>query len=266
MTRRIVFTLCLATLVFIAAPRPATAQESPASVPQVTTPAVPDVPSIGLQIDAGEEGLSKTVTVVILMTVGSVLPLLLVMMTSFTRFIVVFGLTRNAIGLQTVPPTPVLIGLALILTMFVMNPVMKQVNDDAVQPLLDGQMQAQEAIEAGFAPLREFMLAQTDEADLRLFIDLSNVDQPSSPEDIPASTLIPAFVISELRTAFIIGFAIFLPFLVVDLIVSTVLMSLGMVMLPPVFISLPLKLLLFVLVDGWVLIVGSVVASVNGLG
>lgn len=263
--RRLLLVLSFAIVLVLVGQRPAVAQ-TPVSVPEVTAPAVPDVPSIGIQIDAGEEGLSKTVTVVILMTLGSVLPLLLVMMTSFTRFIVVFGLTRNAIGLQTVPPTPVLIGLALILTMFVMNPVMKQVNDDAVQPLLHGEMQAQDAMEAGFAPLREFMLAQTDEADLRLFIDLSNADRPTSPEEVPASTLIPAFVISELRTAFIIGFAIFLPFLVVDLIVSTVLMSLGMVMLPPVFISLPLKLLLFVLVDGWVLIVGSVVASVNGIG
>lgn len=251
--------------------KPAEAQQIPTALDRseiavdTSVAEPPSVPSVGITIESEEGGLSKTVTIVLLMTVGAILPLLLVMMTSFTRFIVVFGLTKNAIGLQTVPPTPVLIGLALVLTMFVMNPVLKQVNEDAIQPLLDGQIKAEEAMDLGYAPMRDFMLAQTDEADLRLFVDLSHAEQPESPANVPAATLIPAFVISELRTAFIIGFIIFLPFLVVDLIVSTVLMSLGMVMLPPVFISLPLKLLLFVLVDGWVIIVGSVVASVHGV-
>ncbi|MBW3657196.1 MAG: flagellar type III secretion system pore protein FliP, partial [Actinobacteria bacterium] len=160
----------------------------------------------------------------------------------------------------------VLVGLALFLTFFVMSPILGQVNEDAIQPLLAGEIEQNEAFALGYEPLRDFMLAQTREDDLQLFIDLAVAEQPASREDIGATTLIPAFVISELRTAFIIGFVIFVPFLVIDLVVSAVLMSMGMMMLPPVFISMPLKLLLFVLVDGWALVVGSLVASVNGVG
>jgi flagellar biosynthetic protein FliP len=153
----------------------------------------------------------------------------------------------------------------LILTVFVMGPIFGQINDEALQPMLNGEIEQSEAIEAGYEPLRAFMLAQTREDDLRLFMSLSEQDKPETPDEVSATTLIPAFVISELRTAFVIGFIIFIPFLVIDLIVSAVLMSMGMVMLPPVFISLPLKLLVFVLVDGWALIIGSVVQSVNGI-
>jgi flagellar biosynthetic protein FliP len=189
----------------------------------------------------------------------------MLLMTSFTRFAIVLGLTRNAIGVQTIPPAQVLIGLSLILTFFVMGPIFGAVNDRGVQPLLNGEIEQSEAISAGFEPLREFMLTQTRDEDLALFVDLSGQPKPETPSDVPASTLIPAFVISELRAAFIIGFVIFVPFLVIDLIVSAVLMSMGMVMLPPVFISLPLKLLLFVLLDGWALIIGNVVESVQGV-
>ena len=222
-------------------------------------------PDVGISVDSDDANLSRTVVIILMLTAGSVAPGLLLMMTAFTRFVVVLGLVKNALGLQTVPPAQVLIGLALFLTFFVMNPVLSEVNDEAIQPLLAGNMGQDEAIEAGFKPIRNFMLAQTREEDLRLFIDLSNVEQPEDPSQVSAAVLIPAFAISELRAAFIIGFIIFIPFLVIDLVVSAVLMSMGMMMLPPVFVSLPLKLLLFVLVDGWVLIVGSLVNSVNGV-
>jgi flagellar biosynthetic protein FliP len=238
-------------------------QETPAvEVPEVAE--VPDVPAVSVTIDGAEGGLSSTVTLILLLTLGSILPGLLLLATSFTRFIVVLGLTRNAIGIQSAPPTPVLIGIALFLTLFVMKPVLTEVYDEALQPLMDQQIELTEAYDKAYDPLREFMLTQTRDEDLRLFLDLSNEVQPESPEEIGASVLVPAYVVSELRTAFVIGFVVFVPFLVIDLIVSTVLMALGMVMLPPTFISLPLKLLLFVLVDGWVLLIGSLVSSVNG--
>lgn len=235
----------------------------PAAASAQSAPLVPDVPDIVISVDSGDEALSRTVVLVLLFTIGAVAPGLLLLMTTFTRFVVVLGLAKNALALQTVPPAQVLVGLALFLSWFVMAPVLGEVNEQAIQPLLAGEMGQDEALEVGFAPVREFMLAQTRESDLQMFLNLSGAPQPDSVEDVPASTLVPAFVISELRTAFIIGFVVFVPFLVVDLVVAAVLMSMGMVMLPPVFISLPLKLLLFVLVDGWVLIVGSLVNSVN---
>ena len=223
------------------------------------------MPDIVVGVDSDDPTLSRTVVLVLLLTVGSVAPGLLLVMTTFTRFIIVFGLTKQALAVQTVPPAQVLAGLALFLTFFVMSPVLSQINEDALQPLLAEEIGQEEAIEAGFAPLRAFMLAQTSESDIELFVDLSGQPPPDTPEELAAATLIPAFVIGELRTAFIIGFVIFVPFLIIDLVVAAVLMSLGMVMLPPVFISLPLKLLLFILVDGWVLLVGSLVNSVNGV-
>ena len=238
-------------------------EEPPAiQVPEVAE--VEDVPAVSVTIDGAEGGLSSTVTLILLLTLGSLLPGLLLLATSFTRFIVVLGLTRNAIGIQTAPPTPVLIGIALFLTLFVMKPVLSEVYDEALQPLMDQEIELTEAYDRAYDPLRGFMLSQTRDDDLRLFLDLSNEVQPESPDEIGASVLVPAFVVSELRTAFVIGFVVFVPFLAIDLIVSTVLMALGMVMLPPTFISLPLKLLLFVLVDGWVLLIGSLVSSVNG--
>jgi flagellar biosynthetic protein FliP len=247
-----------------------TADTAPSpTTPAITVPAIedaPDVPSLSVTIDGSEGGLTQTVTTILLLTLGSLLPGLLLLTTSFTRFIVVLGLTRNALGIQTAPPTPVLIGIALFLTLFVMKPVLSQVWDDAAQPLLDQEIGLDEAYERGYAPLRDYMLAQTREEDLRMFIEMSDEPQPASREDIGAAVLVPAFTVSELRTAFLIGFIVFVPFLVIDLIVSTVLMGLGMVMLPPTFISLPIKLLLFVLADGWVLLIGSLVSSVKGGG
>ena len=221
-------------------------------------------PDVGISVDSDDSSLSRSVIIILMLTVGSVAPGLLLMMTAFTRFVVVLGLVKNALGLQTVPPAQVLVGLALFLTFFVMNPVLSEVNETAVQPMLAGTITQDQAMQSGFKPIRTFMLAQTRDEDLRLFMDLANTEQPEDASQVSASVLIPAFAISELRAAFIIGFIIFIPFLVIDLVVSAVLMSMGMMMLPPVFVSLPLKLLLFVLVDGWVLIVGSLVNSVNG--
>ncbi len=256
----------------VLAPGPARAQDvaPPPAVPDTPEGAVPEVPDVpgtqvvpdlGVTID-GDPALSRTVVVVLLLTIGSIAPGLLLLMTTFTRFVIVLGLAKNALALQTIPPSQVLVGLALFLTFFVMAPTFREANENGLQPLLAGELGQGEALQGAFDPFRRFMLAQTRPDDLELFIDLSG-DEPAQPSDVAATTLIPAFVISELRTAFITGFVIFVPFLVVDLVVAAVLMSLGMVMLPPVFISLPLKLLLFVLVDGWVLIIGSLVGSVN---
>jgi flagellar biosynthesis protein FliP len=242
-------------------PVPPAAPEAP--VP----PAAPDVDepaSITVTLDDTDAGLSQTVTTVLLLTVAAVAPMLLLLMTSFTRFVVVLGLARQGLGLQAVPPAQVLVGLALFLSMFAMGPTLSQVNEDAVQPLLAGEMDAMEAAEVGYEPFRDFMLSQTREDDLRMFLEMQDIEDPATPDEIGPTTLVPAFVISELRTAFTIGFVVFVPFLVIDLVVAAVLMSLGMVMLPPIFVSLPLKLLLFVLVDGWSLLSRSLVGSVIG--
>lgn len=245
---------------------PAQVQDPPDDADEVVVPDVPDVPDVSVSVTSDDGGLSRSVVIVLLLTIGSVAPGLLLLMTAFTRFVVVLGLTKQAIGLQTIPPSQVLVGLAMFLTFFVMSPVFSEVNEEAIQPLLAGEIEQGEAFERGFAPLRTFMLDQTRDDDLQLFVDLADADQPASADEVGATTLVPAFVISELRTAFVIGFVIFVPFLVIDLVVSAVLMSLGMMMLPPVFISMPLKLLLFVLVDGWSLVVGSLVTSLNGVG
>ena len=231
----------------------------------IDVPEPDQVPDVSISVESDDAALSRTVIVLLLLTVGSIAPALLLLMTTFTRFVIVLGLTKNALALHTVPPAQVMVGLALFLTFFAMQPVFAEINDAAVQPFLSGEIEQGEALEAGTAPLREFMLAQTRETDLALFVGLSNDPQPEGPEDLPLTTVIPSFVISELRAAFVTGFVIFMPFLVIDLVVASVLMSLGMVMLPPVFVSLPIKLLLFVLVDGWVLIAGSLVGSVNGV-
>jgi flagellar biosynthetic protein FliP len=239
-------------------------RSTPLAVEAPTPPEAPAAPDVGISIESENGALSNTVLIILLLTVGAAAPSILLLTTSFTRFIIVLGLTRNALGTQSIPPNQVLTGIALFLTLFVMAPVLTQINDDALQPLLAGEMTQGEAFDAGFAPLREFMLAQTDEDDLTMLLDLRG-EEPQSPEEVSATVLVPAFVLSELKSAFIIGFMIFIPFLIVDLVVSSVLMSMGMMMLPPVFVSLPLKLLLFVMVDGWGLIIGSVVESINGV-
>lgn len=199
----------------------------------------------------------------VLLLVGSItlLPALLFCVTSFTRILIVLGFVRTGLGTQTTPPNQVLVGMALFLTLFVMGPTFDRVKESAVEPALAGTISTGEAIERGQGPLREFMFKQTRKGDLKLFVRLGKVENPRTQGDIPTRVLIPAFVISELKTAFQIGFLILLPFLIIDLVVSATLMSLGMIMLPPVFISLPFKILLFVLVDGWALVTRSLVQS-----
>lgn len=195
------------------------------------------------------------------LSVLSLAPALLIMVTCFTRIIIIFSFLRSALGTQQTPPNAVLIGLALFLTFFIMFPVWQQVDQKALQPYLAGNMRYDVAIERASVPLRDFLLRQTREKDLALFVTLARVPRPQSPTDLPMRVLIPAFIISELRAGFQIGFVLFIPFVVVDLIISSVLMSMGMMMLPPVMISLPVKILLFVMVDGWHLMTKSIVLS-----
>ena len=209
----------------------------------------------------GGEGPSSSIVLLLSLTVLAVAPALLLLTTSFTKIIVVLSLTRNALGLQGIPPNQVLAGLAIFLSIFVMSPVLGVVNTDALQPYLDGTISFGEAFDIGRIPLEEFMLANTRPEELALMVQVSKEPPPATPSDVSLTTLVPAFILSELRAAFIIGFVIFLPFLIIDMVVSSGLMSVGMIMLPPVLVSLPFKLLLFVLVDGWALIVSALVGS-----
>ncbi|MHA6669637.1 flagellar type III secretion system pore protein FliP [Homoserinimonas sp. A447] len=232
-------------------------------------PVEPGLPgSGGLSIDInGPDGEPSSAIVTLLgITLLSVAPALLLMMTSFTKIFVVLAMTRNALALPTIPPNQVLAGLALFLSLFIMSPVLGDVNELGVQPYLDGTVDFTKAIDLASAPLREFMLLHTREEDLALMTRAAAQENPVSPDTVPMLTLIPAFMISELRAAFIIGFVIFVPFLVIDLVVAAALMSMGMMMLPPVMISLPFKILLFILVDGWGLVITSLIASYGGGG
>jgi flagellar biosynthetic protein FliP len=242
-------------------PTPAPRPSSAASPAPGTSGAVKSPGSISVDLDPGVGKPSQTVSIILLLTVLSIAPALLVLCTAFTKVIVVLSLTRNALGTPTIPPNQVLAGLALFLSLFIMAPVLSQMNDQALQPYLKGQISQSQAYDTGVKPLRTFMLKETRKAELTTMIQLSKVDRPARPEDVPLTTLIPAFVLSELKSAFIIGFVVFIPFLVIDLVVSSSLMSMGMMMLPPVLISLPFKLLLFVMVDGWDLIAKALVTS-----
>ena len=197
------------------------------------------------------------------LTVLSLAPAILVVMTSFTRIIVVLAILRHAFGMQQTPPNTVLISLALFLTLFNMSPVFKEINQHAFQPYMDGKVGTQAAMDAGMAPMRDFMIRQTREKDLALMIDLANDSMPQSMNDVSSLMLIPAFMLSELKTAFQIGFVIFLPFLLIDIVIASILMSMGMLMVPPMMISLPIKILMFVLIDGWALVVNSLLNSFN---
>jgi flagellar biosynthetic protein FliP len=207
------------------------------------------------------EEVSVTLQILFLMTILSLAPALLILTTSFTRIIVVFHFLKQAMGTPQMPPSQVLIGLALFLTFFVMAPVWNKVNDKALQPYLKKNLTLEEAYLKGVEPIREFMFKQTREEDLGLFLNLAKTEKPNNRADVPTYVLIPAFAISELRVGFQIGFVLFIPFLIIDLIVSSVLMSMGMMMLPPIMISVPFKILLFILVDGWHLIVSSLISS-----
>lgn len=208
---------------------------------------------------AGET--SEAVNLYLLLFLIALIPSFLVLTTSFTRTIIVLSFTRNALGTQQSPPNQVLIGLALFLSVFIMRPVYQEVNEEAIQPMLAGEISREESFEIAEGPIKSFMLEQTRTSDLELFVEISGDEFPDEPDDLSLFTVIPAFAISELRTAFTIGFLIFIPFLVIDIVVASILMSMGMFMLSPVMISLPFKLLLFVMVDGWYLVVESLVGS-----
>jgi flagellar biosynthetic protein FliP len=228
--------------------------------------AAPEQVSLGpLKVIAGglneEETVSLSLKIFVLFTALSLLPAALIMFTSFARIVVVLSFLRQALGIPQLPPNPIIIGLALFLTFYVMSPVWSKVNDTALQPYLNQKISAEDALNQGIGPLRDFMFRQTHERDLALFIRMSGTEAPKSPDEVPTHALVPAFMISELKTAFQIGFLLYVPFLILDMVVASVLLSMGMMFLPPIVISLPLKLLLFVLVDGWVLVVGSLVQS-----
>ena len=222
------------------------------------------LPNISLTMSGGTtepEKVQSIIQLVILLTILSLAPAILLMLTSFTRIVIVLSLIRHALGTQQMPPTQVIIGLSLFLTFFVMSPVFTRINTEAIKPYYEEQISGETAMTKAAVPIKEFMLKQVREKDLALFIKIAKEERPAKPEDVSLLTLIPAFTISELKTAFQIGFMIYLPFLIMDMVVASVLLSMGMMMLPPVMVSLPFKLLLFVLVDGWHLIVGSLVQS-----
>jgi len=228
----------------------------PALAQQTGLPAITSVSAPG-----GGQTYSLSIQTLLLLTSLSFLPAVLLMMTGFTRIIIVLSLLRHALGTQASPPNQVLIGIALFLTFFVMAPVFDKIYTDAYQPFADNKISMAQALEKGSAPLRTFMLRQTREADLALFIKISNSGEIQSVDQVPMKILIPAYVTSELKTAFQIGFVVFIPFLIIDMVVASVLMSMGMMMLSPMIISLPFKIMLFVLVDGWHLLIGSLVQS-----
>jgi flagellar biosynthesis protein FliP len=227
-----------------------------------TVPAVP-APSPVISLDLNSTSSALPVQIIVLLTLLSFIPAILISMTCFTRLIVVFHFLRQALGTQEAPNNQILIGLALFITLFVMGPIISRINTEALQPMTAGEITQTEAVTRALVPLRAFMLKHTRERDLALFIKISGGPRPKTADDVATTALIPAFMISELKTAFQIGFVLFIPFLVIDMAVSSVLLSMGMMQLPPVVVSMPLKLLLFVMVDGWYLIIGSLVKSLN---
>lgn len=217
--------------------------------------------TVTITTEGGNGSISGSLQILLTLTLIAISPILLIMLTSFTRVIIVLHFTRAALSTNTAPPNQVLIGLALFLTFFIMSPAISEINETAYTPYLNGEITQDEAIETGMKPLREFMYAQTQTKDVQMFMEISQTSWDGELDSIPNSVLIPSFIISELRTAFIIGFLIYIPFLVIDMVVSSVLMSMGMMMLPPTTISMPFKILLFVLADGWNLVIGNLVRT-----
>lgn len=267
-TKRAARTLCaLAFLVLLGAPTfdvaaQTVAAPTPVASGQQPATAIPAIPAFKVISNAdGSADYSVTIQILVLMTALTLLPSLLMMMTSFTRIIITFAILRQALGLQQTPSNQILLGMALFITLFVMSPVLKEVNATAVQPYINEQLNSIDAAKLALKPFQQFMLAQTRETDLELFLRIAQHEPLNSPDDVPFSILAPAFVTSELKTAFQIGFLLFIPFLVIDLVVASVLMAMGMMMLSPIIISLPFKIMLFVLVDGWALIIGTLAGS-----
>jgi flagellar biosynthetic protein FliP len=229
-------------------------------LPALADAAAPGIPAVVVEGEGGRS-YSLTLQLLILMTAVTLLPSILLMMTAFTRIVIVLAILRQAIGAGQAPPNQILVGLALFLTFFVMAPTITTINTEAVQPYMAGTIESTEALQRAVVPLKQFMLAQTRESDIATFVGISGGQGYDSPEDVPLSVLVPAFATSELKTAFQIGFLLFIPFVIIDLVVASVLMSMGMMMLSPVLISLPFKIMLFVLVDGWSLVMGTLAAS-----
>jgi flagellar biosynthetic protein FliP len=232
-------------------------QSSAAAAPQAAAPFI----TIGMDETQDPGKVAVVLQIFLLMTILSLAPAILIMLTSFTRIVIVLSLLRRALGTMQAPPNQVLIGLALFLTFFIMTPVWHNINQNALQPFLDDQIGQQQAFQNAAEPLRKFMFKQTREKDLALFVEIAKIERPKDVDDIPISVLIPSFIISEVKTAFQIGLLLYVPFLIIDMVVASVLLSMGMMMLPPIMISLPFKLMLFVLADGWNLLVGSLVRS-----
>lgn len=222
-----------------------------------------DLPLFSIDVERTDDPnqMSVVLQIFLLLTVLSVAPALLIMLTCFTRVAIVLSVLRRAIGTQTMPPNQVVLGLSLFLTLFIMSPVWDQVNSRALQPYLDKQISQQQALTEALEPIRKFMFHHTREKDLMLLVEIAKIERPANPDEVPSRVLIPAFILSELRTAFQIAFLLYVPFLIIDMVVASVLLSMGMMMLPPIMISMPFKLMLFVLADGWYLVVGSLVKS-----
>lgn len=247
----IIFTVFIAAILFMSA--------KVCAAPDTALP-IPDI-SISLDNSSSPQQSVDNVKLLVMLTVLTLLPSFIMMLTSFIRLVVVFGFLRTALGTQQSPPNQVIIGLALFMTIFIMQPVYKELDKTAIQPYLNNQITQTQFVENGAKPLREFMLKQTRQKDLKLFVDAANLDYTVTKDNAPLHVVVPAFIISELKTAFQIGFLLYIPFLIIDLVVASVLMSMGMFMIPPVMISLPFKLLLFVMVDGWYLLVKSLILS-----
>lgn len=269
--RQIVTVICLLFMVGILCISAKTTVYATGNVdlPEVTTeePEIPEVPdpdgqtSLEITMDGSNGTISGALRILIILTLISFLPAALIMLTSFTRIIIVMHFTRAALGTQTAPPNQVLIGIAIFLTIFLMGPIFTEINENAIKPLDEGLITEEEALEIGMEPLREFMYAQTQSKDVSVFMEISGNEWDGTPEGVPTSVLIPSFIVSELRTSFIIGFLIYIPFIVIDMVVASVLMSMGMMMLPPTTISMPFKILLFVLADGWNLVIVNLVKT-----
>jgi flagellar biosynthetic protein FliP len=225
------------------------------------TPTQPADPALQVPLPGNNQDPGTNLSILALFTLITLGPSLLIMMTGFTRILIVLGFLRSALGTPSIPPNQVLVGFSLFLTIFVMGPTFSQMNTQALQPYLDGKMDAKQAIQTAEVPIRNFMLKQTGKSELAMFVKLSREQAPKTKDDLPLTTLVPAFMVSEVKTAFQIGFLIYIPFLIIDLVVASTLMSMGMMMLPPAMISLPFKLLLFVLVDGWSLLAENLVAG-----
>lgn len=270
--RQIAAVICLLFMVGILCISPSVevhAAEMP-DLPEITIeePEVPEVSTTGtgqtsleITLDESNGTLNGALRILIILTLISFLPAALIMLTSFTRIIIVMHFTRAALGTQTAPPNQVLIGISIFLTIFIMGPIFSEINETAIKPLDQGLITEEEALEIGMEPLREFMYAQTQSKDVSVFMEISGNEWDGTPEGVPTSVLIPSFIVSELRTSFIIGFLIYIPFIVIDMVVASVLMSMGMMMLPPTTISMPFKILLFVLADGWNLVIVNLVKT-----